>query len=139
MYRLYDAKGALLYVGIGINPYARLTVHARQKPWWPQVASGSVVWFDNRPSALAAELRAIRVERSRHNVIGSPWAPRPRTLDRDELLVGQLRKVLPTALEEVHGHLPKFVVDASRARKRVAVVVPVEWYERAKAALEAQG
>lgn len=38
LYRFYDAAGALLYVGITIDPGSRWRSHAHDKPWWQQVA-----------------------------------------------------------------------------------------------------
>lgn len=67
LYRLYDADGALLYVGITCDLDQRWKAHAR-KPWWPQVADKQVQWYDNRAQAGKAEVHAIVTEEPRHNI-----------------------------------------------------------------------
>ena len=62
LYRLYDATGRLLYVGITHDPKARWRLHAVDKPWWHEVARKEVTWFDTRTEAGIAELRAIETE-----------------------------------------------------------------------------
>ncbi|MEU1663602.1 GIY-YIG nuclease family protein [Streptomyces sparsogenes] len=68
LYRLRNQDGELLYVGITDNPERRWKDHAKDKTWWPEVASRSIEWFPNRGHALAAEGKAIRSERPRHNI-----------------------------------------------------------------------
>ncbi|MCC0099426.1 GIY-YIG nuclease family protein [Streptomyces flavotricini] len=67
LYRLWDAKGALLYAGISHYPEARWTQHAMQKKWWHLVAAKTVEWFDTREQAKEAEVRASREERPRYD------------------------------------------------------------------------
>ncbi|MFF7411623.1 GntR family transcriptional regulator [Streptomyces lydicus] len=69
LYRLYDADGHLLYVGISSNPKRRWWAHAAQHAatWWPQVATRTVEWLDTRELAAAAERHAIKVESPAHN------------------------------------------------------------------------
>lgn len=67
VYRLYDAEGALLYVGLTKNPLGRFSKHGA-KPWWREVAYKELVWFDNRTDAQVAERQAIFHEEPVHNV-----------------------------------------------------------------------
>lgn len=76
LYRLLDAGGTLLYVGITDNVAHRLRQHARSKPDWPLVASVAVDMHPDRASAAAAEVRAIKDEAPAWNVVG---VARPRT------------------------------------------------------------
>jgi predicted GIY-YIG superfamily endonuclease len=69
LYRLRDATGRLLYIGISSDPLRRWPEHAADKPWWADVSDLSMQWFESRPAALAAEARAIRDERPLHNVV----------------------------------------------------------------------
>lgn len=62
LYRLYDATGRLLYVGITHDPKARWRLHAVDKPWWHEVARKEVTWFETRTEAGIEELRAIETE-----------------------------------------------------------------------------
>lgn len=70
LYRLFDAEGRLLYIGISANPERRWTRHAGQKKWWNAVAKKEVEWHNTRADAEAAETSAIANEQPRHNVTG---------------------------------------------------------------------
>lgn len=130
LYRFFDADGALLYVGITADLEQRWSSHQR-KPWWPDVAKKTVEWHDTRPVALAAELEAIKSEAPRYNVAGSPWAPGPRELEADELNTGQAKEVLRGVELGAQVVEPLFIVDRTKSRRRVAVLVPHDFYERA--------
>jgi predicted GIY-YIG superfamily endonuclease len=67
VYRLYDAEGALLYVGMTVNPLGRIPAHKR-KPWGDQIDHHAVEWFENRVAAKEAERSAIRHENPIHNI-----------------------------------------------------------------------
>ena len=131
LYRFFDADGALLYVGITANLEQRWAAHERDKVWWPDVAEKTVEWHGTRPAALAAELAAIKAEAPRYNVAGSPWAPGPRVLEPCELNTGQAKDVLRGVELGAQISDPLFIVDQTKARRRVAVIVSAEWYERA--------
>ena len=70
LYRLYDSGGVLLYVGITNMPNVRFAAH-QGKPWWKQVASKEIEWFEARQPAAQAEVLAIRHEQPVYNVINS--------------------------------------------------------------------
>lgn len=72
VYRLFDDSGALLYVGVAVNPATRWTQHASEKDWWPEVKRKTVDWHDDREAAFAAEVKLIKTERPRYNVVGTP-------------------------------------------------------------------
>lgn len=61
VYRLYNRAGELLYVGISSQPRVRLVAH-QKRPWWGEVATREIVWYDHRQSASAEEERAIHRE-----------------------------------------------------------------------------
>lgn len=67
VYRLYDAPGGLLYVGVAEDFDARFRQHAHDKPWWPDVRHRDVIWFACRLDALAEEAKAIESEQPLHN------------------------------------------------------------------------
>lgn len=76
LYRLYDARGRLLYVGITNDPKMRWLAHAGDKAWWPEVVRRDVEWVSDRPTAAQMEGEAIRTERPLHNVkIPNPVKP----------------------------------------------------------------
>lgn len=76
IYRLYDSKRRLLYVGKTSEPVQnRLFQHWQDKPWWRHVAYASVQRFRTEAEALEAETRAILRERPKYNVAGMPRMP----------------------------------------------------------------
>jgi predicted GIY-YIG superfamily endonuclease len=80
LYRLHDAQGGLLYVGIAGNPGRRFQEHAGTKAWWGQVRWVHLQHYPTRTEAEAAEITAIRTERPKHNVaqVTDPLSGRPR-------------------------------------------------------------
>lgn len=75
LYRFYADDGRLLYVGITSSPAHRFEQHAEQKPWWHEVRGISMETYPDRPSVLAAERRAIAVERPVYNIVREPLGP----------------------------------------------------------------
>lgn len=75
LYRLFDASGALLYVGITGNPQKRFGEHAATKEWWPAVAERRIEWLATRVDAAASEKKAIERELPSWNIRHAPWIP----------------------------------------------------------------
>lgn len=72
LYRLFDADGALLYIGIAGNPGRRFGQHGTNKTWWSQVATITLEHHPTRDAADAAERAAILAEQPLHNVAHHP-------------------------------------------------------------------
>jgi hypothetical protein len=96
VYRMFDANGELLYVGVSANMGVRIAGHS-EKRWFPLVTTIRLEWFPTRAAAEAAEAKAIRTERPQINIAGqprsalarrrAPGAPRaPIAYDPDEAL-----------------------------------------------------
>lgn len=93
VYRLRDASGALLYVGLTNNVHRRLYLdlngHAF-KPWWVDVASVDVDTFSDYDDAREAEAHAIATEAPVHNVKAEPrrrtYAPEPLARNSAEVV-----------------------------------------------------
>lgn len=68
LYRMWDAAGTLLYVGITGNPIERWRKHAQKKPWWRRVHQITCELFPKEHLALDAERAAIRAERPEFNI-----------------------------------------------------------------------
>jgi predicted GIY-YIG superfamily endonuclease len=88
LYRMFDADGDLLYIGMTNDIEFRLYMHANTKYWWRDVASISL----NQDSASRRELEdaeraAIKAECPRYNVMHNderfrrrpPTKPSPET------------------------------------------------------------
>lgn len=76
LYRLFDASGNLLYIGIAADVADRFRHHAREKEWWSEVASHTLERHVNRRVALAVESAAIAREQPRYNVQYGPQSSR---------------------------------------------------------------
>lgn len=66
LYRYYDARGRLLYVGISYHVIIRASQH-RDAPWYSEYVTSRVQHFPTRAEAAAAEINAIQRERPIHN------------------------------------------------------------------------
>jgi predicted GIY-YIG superfamily endonuclease len=92
LYRLTDAKGVLLYVGISYSAIARLAQHKDGKAWWPDVAAVGITDLGEitRQEAEAMEREVIRAERPLHNVThNGKTTSRPTATTRgDDGIVG---------------------------------------------------
>tara|TARA_B100001559_G_scaffold270296_2_gene238257 strand:- start:23 stop:589 length:567 start_codon:yes stop_codon:yes gene_type:complete len=58
----------LLYVGISLNVFARISQHKRDKDWFDQITNITVEHFDTREKALDAEAKAIKEESPKYNI-----------------------------------------------------------------------
>jgi predicted GIY-YIG superfamily endonuclease len=68
LYRMFDAQGSLLYVGISKSAISRMTQHASQQWWWRDVAKVQIESYAcTRPEILVIEEHAIRSEKPVHN------------------------------------------------------------------------
>lgn len=71
VYRQYDSTGALLYVGVTINPTQRYRNHSYQSPWFEEIVTcrmvGPFVGSDAGTRARSYERLAIFHERPKHN------------------------------------------------------------------------
>ena len=74
VYRMYDAEGRLLYVGMTVNQKKRIqvwrSVGRAAGHWWPQVADIQWEFHPDKGAAAAAERTAIQTESPLHNING---------------------------------------------------------------------
>jgi predicted GIY-YIG superfamily endonuclease len=69
LYRFFDLRGRLLYIGLTVDLPARLTRHRLDKPWWSDVARVEVEHYPSRAAVAAAERSAIATETPLYNVV----------------------------------------------------------------------
>lgn len=68
LYRLYDADGALLYIGITERGYDRFAAHRTKQAWWSEVAQHTIQAYATRADVEIAERHAIYREKPRYNI-----------------------------------------------------------------------
>lgn len=99
LYRLLNAAGTLLYVGVTDNPDRRFAQHRDTKGWWPQVAKKTVDWYPSRDRALAEESATIAAEAPVYNIGHNPgaasyhWPPVGMPADRVEAIEREARSL----------------------------------------------
>jgi hypothetical protein len=67
LYRHFDDKGQLLYVGISLSAFTRLSQHKTSSTWANDALYMKTESFDNKELALAAENKAIETEYPKFN------------------------------------------------------------------------
>jgi len=72
LYRFYDHREVLLYIGLTMDPATRWKAHSKQKPWWVEVTSIRIEHFPSREAVKAAEIAAIKAELPLYNVVHHP-------------------------------------------------------------------
>lgn len=77
LYRTFDDRGRLLYVGVSFGPFLRLEQHEKNASWTRYVATITLERYGSREEAEAAEKRAIQEE---DPVFNRYWRPRERYL-----------------------------------------------------------
>lgn len=68
VYKLHDAEGELLYVGITEREASRMGQHAECKAWWSEVAAARFEHYPTRQQAADRERELVAAERPRHSV-----------------------------------------------------------------------
>lgn len=71
VYRFFNAKGKLLYVGMTADLPARMRQHAKDKSWWGEVAKTTSEVHPTEKAAAVAEATAIVAEKPLYNIAGS--------------------------------------------------------------------
>lgn len=67
VYRAWDDRGLLLYIGCTVNPANRMGGHRRDSAWYPHLDDMRLDVYDARSTALYAEFLAIESEGSYFN------------------------------------------------------------------------
>jgi predicted GIY-YIG superfamily endonuclease len=68
LYRHFDEEHNLLYVGISLSTFARLSQHKEHSAWFKKIKSVEIENFDTREGAMAAERKAICTEDPMFNI-----------------------------------------------------------------------
>ena len=68
LYRHYDDKNNLLYVGISLNALNRLYQHGGHSDWFDDIKIVKIEHFESRREAVNAERKAIKNEKPLYNI-----------------------------------------------------------------------
>lgn len=143
LYRVRNTGGDLLYIGISDRPEYRWFSHRRQHSWWSEVAEYSLEWHDSREAAEAAEYKAIRAEKPRHNSTynysvpfdPSHWSPVQGSV-KHPLLAERIRDEIRGGRWAVGYRIPSFEVLVEAASVSRTVVQKAIGTLRAEGVLE---
>lgn len=143
LYRLFDADGRLLYVGITFDLRNRWADHSQGKSWWEAVVRREVEWHETRYSAEAAEGAAILAERPAYNIAGAVEAPTPvapkvrrirpvvRAAAGDELTATAKRwRKSKAALQSADAELRALIAEGRRQGLTLAVLAELTGFSR---------
>lgn len=86
VYRLYDYRDMLLYVGLTDDVLVRLRTHRSQQPWSGEINHFTFREFSERDHAARVERRAIRLLRPAKNnpkAPPKPWPQKPCLWERE--------------------------------------------------------
>lgn len=67
VYRIRGEADELLYIGMTGDLRVRWDDHAAKQPWWDELRSMTVDWYDSREEADDAERAAIEAETPKYN------------------------------------------------------------------------
>lgn len=109
LYRYFDARGNLLYIGITSRGIVRSFEHAETKSWWSSVARADYVHFDARWRALDAERALIQIQRPLfnkvHNGGGMDWTAKSGeasiSTSGRPMMIGSVAEIDPDAVRAV--------------------------------------
>ena len=124
LYRFYDDRENLLYVGITDDPWRRWREHVRIQPWYPQVKHQAVTWYEGKIAAEVAERIAIRRERPRFNIAG---AVRPVADEVSAEPEPELPLPAEPGVADPEPELTESVVRARRRRTMLVLLVCADW------------
>jgi predicted GIY-YIG superfamily endonuclease len=108
VYKLFDADGQWLYVGITDSLTTRLVQHG-SKPWFIHVTRATFEHYETREEASERERELIRVHQPRHNIIHRAGPHVAKSICLTDELAAQ---VTAAAREEGHGNASRIVVQA---------------------------
>ncbi len=129
VYKLYDADGRLLYVGVTRHGYRRLNQHAKEKPWWSEVVKAEFEHLPDTRSAFAREAVLIRTASPAYNIAQPrPVAPARRGAPR-RVNEGMKRPAVRQSARKATSLHPREEADLlDRQTRRIFGMSRVEFY-----------
>lgn len=78
LYRHFDGKNRLLYIGISLSQLKRLINHRGKSKWYKNIRTIKIEYFKTKKIAHEAENKAIKREKPLHNIFGLRKSPKKR-------------------------------------------------------------
>ena len=78
LYRMWDAKEELIYIGISRSAMVRLSEHQQTKEWATEIHNITLEYFDSRELCRLAETKAIKSEKPKYNIVHNQKYPEPQ-------------------------------------------------------------
>lgn len=86
LYRHFNSNNELLYVGISLSAFNRLSQHKESSKWFEEISNVTIQSFDNREDALKSERIAVQEENPKYNVRLRKTTTQLRREERSKLL-----------------------------------------------------
>lgn len=105
VYRAFSKDNELLYIGITQDLKSRVSTHKSSKEWWGEVDRIDEESFDDRVSAMKAEVRAIKSENPKYN----------KRILQDESKVGTAEFITVRIEPELRARIEKIAQEQHRS------------------------
>lgn len=108
LYRHFNSKNDLLYVGISINVLRRLLQHKSSSNWFDIITYVTITRFNSHTEAIKAERKAIINENPKYNKAGkSPFALQQTVVTKKDRVISSLPlPKLPNKHKETLSYQP---------------------------------
>jgi hypothetical protein len=122
LYRYFDDKNRLLYIGITDNLFSREQGHIRSSHWMQLVASSTVQRHPDREDALVSERKAIEAERPLFN---RQYNDTPAARERAKSYLEEIGRMDLYDPRRYVGRVPLGELEMKRSRRRRQQRAPV--------------
>jgi len=90
LYRHFDKNNNLLYVGISLSTFNRLSQHKDHSGWFYGITNVTIEHFPTREEALAAERKAIKSENPKFNIASRKTVAEIEKEEKEQKRITQL-------------------------------------------------
>lgn len=108
LYRIFDEQDRLLYVGISLSVWQRISTHRQTKVWWRWARRVELEHFRSKREVEQAEVTAIKLERPLYN---STHNDSRKPVPKVEPLEWVISDVRPKSPEIYHIEMSMYGVD----------------------------
>tara|TARA_R100000322_G_C5409304_1_gene183423 strand:- start:423 stop:872 length:450 start_codon:yes stop_codon:yes gene_type:complete len=118
LYRMWNAKEELIYIGISKSAIVRLSQHQQTKEWATEIHNITLEYFYSRELCKLAETKAIKSEKPKYNIVHNQnWDYIPQQIIEMPMpsieSLNEERKELLSAMEKASSdkvpHWPEYL------------------------------